>query len=488
MILHRIKNNWSQVLALALGLATLGFIVSDVVRQRLSTPNRSILALSSFLETMLYQYSLPALILVVVMVLLVGLAVKRPAWRGRLLVWVRALLVFSGIWLVYTASAFFINIHWWTPLKSYFPDLAAAFLQGRTYLEKPDAFVDLTLFNGHWYVSFPPLAALMMLPQAAWEGSDSINTVFFTIFWGAVSGALVYLILEKAAGLGWTKLGSADHFWLAGLFAFGTVHWYMSLTGQVWYISQILTVTFSALAVLLVLQGWPALWVGTALGLAMLARPNLVFLWPLLFAIFYQLNRIDRSSLFQKTALRWILLSAVPLVVVAAGLLWYNNLRFGSPFDFGYAHMDVGDYLKPDLQTYGQFNVHYLWRNLGTFFLGLPYWDSACGFFSVSEMGLSVLITTPALVFLYRAFRKDQPWVWGAWISAGLLFLLIMLYFNTGSLQFGYRFLMDLIIPLLLLLALAAGERLSLLFKILILCGVLVNYYGVLWFFAGYCH
>ncbi len=482
------RISWSQAAAWALGLLTLGFIVFDVVSRRLSTPNRTLLVVGQFFQTVVLADALPAFIVLVVLGLLVWLAVKRPALRSTALLWGGALLVFSVIWLVYTASAYFINIHWWTPLKSYFPDLAAAFLHGRTYLEKPDALVDLTLFNGHWYVSFPPLAALMMLPQAAWEGADSINTVYFTIFWGAVSGALIFLILEKAARLGWTKLGSADHFWLAGLFAFGTVHWYMALTGQVWYISQILTVTFSALAVWLALQNWPALSVGAALGVAMLARPNVVFLWPFLFAIFYQLNRLDRSTLFQKRMLRWVILSALPVLAAAASLLWYNDLRFGSPLDFGYANMNVGDYLKPDLQTYGQFNVHYLLRNLGTFFFSLPYWDSACGFFGASEMGLSVLITTPVLIYLYRAFRKDQPWVWGAWASVLLLFLLIMLYFNTGSLQFGYRFLMDLIVPLMLLLALAAGERLSLMFKILILCGVLVNYYGVLWFFAGYCH
>lgn len=476
------------IIAWLLSIAVIGIIIFDVVGRRLSTPNRSFTILGQFLESMLFDFSVPAVLSVVLIAGLMWLAKRKVEQRSALRLWVRALLVFSGIWLVYMMSAYFVDVHWWTPLKSYFPDLAAAFLQGRTYLETPGAFVDLTLFNGRWYVSFPPLAALLMLPQVALYGPDSVNTVYFTIFLGAANGALIYLLLEKAAQLNWTKLGSADNAWLVALFAFGTVHWYMSLTGQVWYISQVLTVTFSALAVLLAFQNRSALVVGIAWGLAMLARPNVIFLWPLLFAIFCQLNHIDRSALFGRQTVRWTVLSAIPVVVVVAGLLWYNAIRFGSLFDFGYSNMNVGDYLKPDLQTYGQFNIHFLLRNLRTFFLGLPFWNKSCGFFGVDENGLSVLITTPALFYLFRAFKKGRPWIWGAWISVFLLFVVIMLYFNTGGLQFGYRFLMDMILPLMLLLALAAGERVSLAFKILILCGVLVNYYGLLWFFVGYCH
>ncbi len=147
--------------------------------------------------------------------------------------------------------------------------------------------------------------------------------------------------------------------------------------------------------------------------------------------------------------------------------------------------MNVGAYLKPDLHSYGQFNVHYFFRNIQSMLFAVPIWNSNCGFWSTPR-GLSIFITTPALVYLYRAW-KHQPWVWGAWTSVALLLIPLLFYFNTGNEILGYRFLMDLIIPLMALLALAAGEYVSGAMRLLILGGIIVNYLGLLWFFTGLC-
>ncbi len=148
--------------------------------------------------------------------------------------------------------------------------------------------------------------------------------------------------------------------------------------------------------------------------------------------------------------------------------------------------MNVGDYLKPALAAYGQFNFHFVMNNLTTMFFALPRWNPSCGFPAPDGNGMSILITTPALIFLYKA-RGKSLWVWFAWLSVLLLMLPLLLYFNNGSFQFGFRFLMDLIVPLLCLLAFGAGQRLSFGMRLLILVGVLVNYYGLLWFFIRLC-
>ena len=65
-------------------------------------------------------------------------------------------------------TAYLLPVSIWgkmeTSAASYFNLLADAFLHGRLYLIDPPATIDLTLHNGQWYVPFPPLPALLMLP------------------------------------------------------------------------------------------------------------------------------------------------------------------------------------------------------------------------------------------------------------------------------------------------------------------------------------
>jgi hypothetical protein len=171
-----------------------------------------------------------------------------------------ALLVFFAAYFVYVSTAESVN-YMHTPSKAYFNDLADAFLKCRLYLESPDSTMALTLFNDRWYVAFPPLAAILMLPLVAKYGPVGFSTVVFTIFFAFVSVTLIYLILKQLSKLGWSQLHTRDNLWLVVLFAVGTIHWYMSIAGKVWYISRLLIVTFFALATLLTFKNHHPVWV-----------------------------------------------------------------------------------------------------------------------------------------------------------------------------------------------------------------------------------
>lgn len=69
----------------------------------------------------------------------------------------------------------------------------------------------------------------------------------------------------------------------------------------------------------------------------------------------------------------------------------------------------------------------------------------------------------------------------GGWLAFLLLLVPLLLYYNTGWWQFGYRFSLDFMVPVMVLLALAAGKSLSGNYRLLIIAGVLVNLYGVFW-------
>ena len=98
-----------------------------------------------------------------------------------------------------------------SPNVAYFNDLADAFLRGRLYLSHPPATYDLTQYQGRWYVPFPPLPALLMLPSVAVLGVSGVNTILFGAIIGATNVAVAFLLLESLSHRGWTSLHRTDN-------------------------------------------------------------------------------------------------------------------------------------------------------------------------------------------------------------------------------------------------------------------------------------
>jgi len=196
-------------------------------------------------------------------------------------------------------------------------------------------------------------------------------------------------------------------------------------------------------------------------------------------------------------------------VAAVGALLLYNQARFGSPFDFGYRTANVPPKLAADLRELGQFHWQYVTRNLAAMLWLLPQWDAKRQMLVPNFEGMSLLLTTPAIVYLARlraaAGRESGPdsgagagagagagsdsdsslrsatvrVIRAAWLSIGLLLLPLLTYYNTGWMQFGYRFSLDFAVPLIALLAIAAGPHPSRLYRALIVAGIGVNLWGV---------
>jgi hypothetical protein len=74
----------------------------------------------------------------------------------------------------------------------------------------------------------------------------------------------------------------------------------------------------------------------------------------------------------------------------------------------------------------------------------------------------------------------------GLWLSVALVQVPSLLYFNTGSFQFGYRFALDWLPMAILLLALETRGRLQGWGKLLIVVSVLMHLWGVLWMYPNF--
>ena len=403
--------------------------------------------------------------------------------------WGRTLLVALAVLVVYVGTTRLTG-RTTTPQVAYFDHLAAAFLDGRLYLEDPPGESDLTLHDDRWYVPFPPLAAVLMLPWVAVFGVEGTNTVVFSIIFGTINILVLAHIFDALARRGWIHLSVGGRCWLLALFAFGYVHWQVALEGSVWFLSHTCTVTFIALAV------WAAIatrspWLpGIALAIALWGRPNVIFIWPLLLGIAAQQLHDAAGHIDRRRLITWAWCSSAPLAVSIAGLMSYNYARFHDPFDFGYATQNISAAVRGDLAR-GQFHIFHLPRNLHTMLMGPPRWYEPENLPHVrlpipDAHGMSIFLTTPALFYLVRARRRRDLFVRGAWLATGLLLIPLLLYYNTGWRQFGYRFSLDFMIPLMILLAVAAGRRTTWPMRMLILVGVVVNAWGVVWWFTNW--
>ncbi|MFV2043937.1 MAG: hypothetical protein ACC700_11975 [Anaerolineales bacterium] len=400
--------------------------------------------------------------------------------------WLTTVSIFFFALFIFLASSMLVE-RYYTPSKAYFHLLAEAILQGRLYLLDPPSIHDLVPFQGKLFVAHPPLAALLMIPWILVSGAESVNTVLFSAVLAAGTVSLVYLLLQEMSDRGWTSARTRDILWLSALFGFGTSLWWISTTGEFWFLSQISAITFLALAALVALRGWPAWLAGACLGLAMLARPTVITYWPFLLGITAEIHRRNAGRLSIAPLARWSLISGAGVAVGVLGLLLYNWARFGNVFDTGFTRQNIAVWLADDLRDYGLFHTHYFTRNLRVLLVGLPELNSDCRFrLNAPLEGMSVLLTTPTLLFLVRAWRRT-PWVIGSWSAILLSLLILMLYYSTGAWQFGYRYTLDLMIPVIALLALAAGLRMSLLMRTSIVISVVIGAIGVIWWTGGWC-
>src|SRR5262249_5656786 len=104
------------------------------------------------------------------------------------------LVVFVCALFTYAASAYVVG-RTRTPAGAQFDQLAESFLHGHLYLPTPRSTADLTEYLGHWYVAFPPLPAILLMPWVAIAGIKHTNTVMFIIGVGATNVMLVFLLL-----------------------------------------------------------------------------------------------------------------------------------------------------------------------------------------------------------------------------------------------------------------------------------------------------
>jgi len=373
-----------------------------------------------------------------------------------------------------------------TPFKNYWNWLADAFLHGRLYLIDPPSIGDMTYHAGRLYIPIPPLPAIIITPFVAIWGQDGFNTTLFSVILSSGVSALLFLCLEELRQLSWIKLSRSGIFWMVALFSFGTVELWLSISSVVWYFSQICTIFFVALSFFFAIKKYPSWLTGIALAMAVMGRPNVFVLWPALVGITLSLQETHADGFSLKRMTRWAAWSALPVVISVWLLLYYNFLRFGSFLDFGYVNINGSMYVMENVKKYGMFNPHFIPSNFNAMFLSIPAILEKCKYFFPRGNGLSLIFSSPALIYAIRRF-KFSWWLQGCWISILLSLGMLLMYHNNGAVQIAYRYVMDFLIPLILVMSFSAGNRISVALKTLIILSIVINYYAVVSWYFGAC-
>jgi hypothetical protein len=387
--------------------------------------------------------------------------------------------------LLYWVSAV-LTKHQHTPDTAYFNHLADAFLHGRIHLENPPGTHDLTAHNGRWYVPFPPLPALLMMPFVAVLGLGRFNTVLFSAVVGGVNVWLAQRLLIAVQARGIVDVGVRTRRWLTAMWALGTIQWYIATQGSVWFVAHTCAAMFVFGALINAVHRRPVV-AAALLAVAAIARPSTAFLAPALFGLVVRGDAGANSSVrgllapgTRAKTLRTMRATVGPLLGAAALLLAYNRARFGSFTEFGYSSENVADRLAADLTTYGQFNGHFLAHNVWAMLLAGPEWLTDGWRISPNAEGMSLFLTTPALALAFRS-RLQGLTAW-LWLGIACTLIPLLTYYNTGWYQFGYRFAMDFLPVLLVLVAIGARDRITRGWQVLVVLGIAMNLWGVAWF------
>ncbi len=96
--------------------------------------------------------------------------------------------------------------------------------------------------------------------------------------------------------------------------------------------------------------------------------------------------------------------------------------------------------------------------NLDYFLVHLPFVDPELPVLPARRPGLSVLITSPGLLFAIRADWRD-PRAWWLLGARSLVLIPTLLYYGGGWLQYGYRYFLDSVPFVIALCGLAAVHQ-----------------------------
>jgi hypothetical protein len=345
--------------------------------------------------------------------------------------------------------------------------LSAQFVSGHIALPIYNLPVrDISAYYNNFYVYFGPLSSILLMPFAFFF-KDAFPQVAIGVGSIIVSFVAVYFISKKF------KFKSLDSLWLSLFFVFSTVLFSSSVINISAYQVEALGVPFVLLAIWAYLSKRNPLLIGLLIGLATMTRFTLM-----LSVVFFFFELIQK-----RFSIKQFILMLIPIVVAISLLGAYNNRRFHSVFETGYNYnistkdLPIGANLK-----YGDKSIMHVPANLYSFLVMAPepLKDPNSAFvlkfpyLKLSPWGVAIWFTSPLFLLLLCRFRKDI-YTLSASLTSIILAVPVLLWYSIGYAQVGYRYALDFLPFLFLLLIPSLSPKLSKTAIALIMIGIIFN-------------
>ncbi len=358
---------------------------------------------------------------------------------------------------------------------------ARRWLQGYLDLGQNYSYLEIAEYGGKYFISFPPIPSVILLPFCLLFDKVPDNFVVTTI--GIIGAVYAYKIVYEK-----TESNAASVFF--ALFAtIGSNFIHVAVNAGVWYFAQVAAFTFTMMSIYYAMTkkvkcGWASMFL---LSLAFGCRPLQIVYLPLIAWLLFK--KFDENSIKPIDAAKkywwWIL----PPLAVGIFLMVLNYLRFDNVFEFGH------NYLPEFRQGVGepQFSASYLLPNLKRMF-DLPEIKDGIVQFPRFN-GCALWLISPifmAFVLCYLCGIKKNVKSVELWLVIALFFahmLLLCVHRTLGGSQFGNRYTVDMIPSVLFGIACMLKNskyNLSLLYLPMFFWGMGINIVGTVGYFLGW--
>lgn len=378
-----------------------------------------------------------------------------------------AVVVFGFI-CVFTKQWFWTS----SPYCSYMLQ-AQSWLEGRLDLGQNYEYLELAVFGGKYYVSFPPFPSVIMLPFAA---LDLVKVDGFIAFVFSMLGVFYSTLLAQK------YINSRPTALIMALLATVGSNWLFCATNAwVWFIAQSMAFTLTVASVYYATEAKPgislALW-ACAVG----CRPfQIIYIIPIMYILYLSVSQKKPKEILCS---HWKCLIAPSVIAIFYMLL--NYMRFGNITEFGH------NYLPEFTRTStGQFNIAYFAENFPKLWR-LPFSDGHIYFYPFD--GFCIFIASPIFIsyVIYTAIgikrneNRNMLILILLTVCAHLIF--ISLHKTMGGAHIGNRYTND-IIPLayfaVLLVMKQKHTKFSYLNLIPFIFGMVLNIYWNIGFYTN---
>ena len=334
---------------------------------------------------------------------------------------------------------------------------ADSWRQGRLDLGQDYPYLELAVYNGKYYVSFPPFPSYILFPLTFIFGSNTPDALLMWFISLLSAGYLYRLALQFRLSEPLSALTTLT-------VILGSNATFNMLNPGAWFFAQNLCFLLAVMTIYYASNGkggWSLFFWACSVG----CRPMQIFFLPVVLLILYIGEKKKSPELSGKKIVSNKIYWGIPAGCVALTYMVLNYLRFGSIIEFG--HNYLPEFIRAE---HGQFSVKYMSENLKSLLHFFQFDES--GKIVIDHFGnLSFMLASPCVIFailtlLACILKKEYRIVifQSGIIACAIAYLAVTIMHKTmGGWHFGNRYANDILpwIYLATVLGLSRVEKLG---------------------------